>query len=416
MLQNTHLKIQSLLLIILIISFAGCNGSKNKTSTETENNLTISDTLPWSVRMAESDIIRNPEAWMLDFSTKPRWNYCQGLVCLAIQQVYEKYGDENLYQYVKAYADTMIDENGNIRDYKLENYNIDQVNPGKILFSLYKKTGDERYKKAIYTLREQMKTHPRTSEGGFWHKKRYPHQMWLDGLYMGTPFLAQFAKEFNEPELFNDVANQIYLIDKYTRNDKTGLFHHGWDESRGQQWADGITGKSPNIWGRGMGWLAMALVDVLDFFPENHPKRPMIIDITNHMANVLVKYQDEKTGLWYQVVDSIGTEGNYLESTASSMFIYFLKKSIQHNYIPKEKFEQPMLKAYKGLFENLIEVEKDGVVNIIKCCAGAGLGGHPYRSGTYEYYINEHVRANDPKAVGPFIMLSLLFENKNENK
>ena len=364
---------------------------------------------PWSVRMADSDILRNPEGWMLDFSKKPTWNYCHGLVCSALEKLWKAYGDKKYYDYIKAYADTMIDTNGNIGTYKPEDYNIDKINSGKFLFSLYKETGDERYKKAIITLRNQMKTHPRTSEGGFWHKKRYPHQMWLDGLYMASPFLAQYAKEFYEPELFDDIANQIHLIDKYTRDEKTGLYYHGWDESREQRWADKETGRSPNIWGRGMGWFAMTLVDVLEFFPEDHPKRESVINITKHMAKTIKKYQDKESGLWYQVVDQGGREGNYPESSASTMFVYFLIKAVKNGYIDKN-YMKTAKKGHEGIHKYFIKTDTGNMVHITQACAGAGLGGNPYRDGTYEYYINAMKRDNDPKSVGPFIMLSLEFE------
>eukprot|EP01136_Pigoraptor_vietnamica_P026615 Opistho-1_new@81854 len=200
-------------------------------------------------------------------------------------------------------------------------------------------------KKAIQLLRSQMNTHPRTSEGGFWHKKHYPHQMWLDGLYMASPFLAQYAKTFNETVLFSDVANQILLIDKHNKNSQTGLYHHGWDESKEQRWADKETGKSPHVWGRGMGWYAMTLVDVLDYFPKEHPQYQAILKITQAMAETLQKYQDEPTGLWYQVMDVGKKEGNYLESSGSTMFVYFLIKAAKRGLIDK-KYIQVAQKGY----------------------------------------------------------------------
>ncbi|HYF70729.1 MAG TPA: glycoside hydrolase family 88 protein, partial [Ohtaekwangia sp.] len=219
----------------------------------------ISEKAPWSVRMASSEMSRNPDAAYLDFSKVPKWNYTNGLVCSAIQLVGEKTNDPKYNDYIKAYADNMINDDGSIKGYKPTDYNIDKVNSGKFLFGLLEKTGDQKYAKAIHLLREQMKTHPRTSEGGFWHKKIYPHQMWLDGLYMGAPFLAQYASVFNEPALFDDVVLQIELIDKYTFDPASGLFYHAWDESKEQRWANKEDGKSPHVWGRAMGWFAMAL-------------------------------------------------------------------------------------------------------------------------------------------------------------
>ena len=363
----------------------------------------------WAIKMAESDMVRNPEGWMIDFSRRPNWGYCQGLVCLAHERLWKATGDEKYFTYVKAYADTLIDEKGVIQGYRLIDYNIDKINSGKILFDLYEKTGDERYQIALQTLRDQMRTHPRTSEGGFWHKQRYPHQMWLDGLYMASPFLAQYAKVFQKDSLFDDVANQIKLIHKHLIDPETGLYRHGWDESRKQKWSDPKTGLSQNVWGRGMGWYAMAIIDVLEFFPKNHPDRDRLNKIANHMADMIKKYQDPNSGLWYQVVDQRKREGNYLEATASTMFVYFLIKGINDNVIDKE-YLPVAKKGYDGILNHLIRENEDGTISITQCCAGAGLGGNPYRDGTYKYYIDEFVRDDDPKAVGPFIMLALEFD------
>jgi unsaturated rhamnogalacturonyl hydrolase len=365
--------------------------------------------MSWSIRMADSEMKRNPEPWMIDFRETPKWEYTQGLVLKAILHVWQKTGDDKYFQYVNAYYDSFIDSAGNMMTYNLEEYNIDRINPGKVLFTLYQKTGDEKFKKAIFLLRKQMQTHPRTSEGGFWHKNIYPHQMWLDGIYMASPFLAEFAKTFNEPALFDDVANQIILMEKYARDEKTGLLYHGWDESRQQKWSNPATGQSPNFWGRAMGWYAMALVDVLDFLPDAHPKRTEIIGILNRLAAAIAKYQDEKTGLWYQVVDQGGRQGNYLESSASCMFVYALAKAVRHSYID-EKFLTVARQGYDGILKNFIEIDKEGFVQIHKACSVAGLGGDPYRDGSYEYYIGEKIRSNDPKAVGPFILASLELE------
>jgi unsaturated rhamnogalacturonyl hydrolase len=234
--------------------------------------------------------------------------------------------------------------------------------------------------------------------------------MWLDGLYMASPFLAEFAKTFNEPALFDDVANQIILMEKHARDEKTGLLYHGWDESRQQRWANPETGQSPNFWGRAMGWYAMALVDVLDFLPADHPKRPEVIAILQRLAMAITNFQDAKTGLWYQVLDKGGKEENYLESSASCMFVYALAKAVKKGYIDSN-FLNVAKKGYEGILKNFIEVDKDGLVQIHQACSVAGLGGDPYRDGSYEYYIGEKIRINDPKAVGPFILASLELES-----
>ena len=362
-------------------------------------------------KMAESEMKQFPEPWTVDFNPKPVWNYTQGLIAQSMLMVWKETKNEAFYNYAKTYADKLIDASGNISGYKAEEYNIDCMNSGKFLFELYDRTRDERYQKTIVLLRNQLKTQPRTSEGGFWHKQRYPNQMWLDGLYMAAPFYAQYAQVFNEPALFDDVVNQFTVVHKHSYNSKTGLNYHGWDESKQQKWANPETGCSPNFWSRAEGWYAMALVDVLDFLPQNHAGRPKLIEILNQVAVGIRKSQDLKSGLWYQVTDQGGKEGNYLEATGSSMFTYALLKAVRKGYISKE-YKAVALKAYSGILNNLITNNSDGTISLTKCCSVAGLGGNPYRDGSYEYYVKEPVRDNDPKGVGPFIMASLEMKMK----
>lgn len=371
--------------------------------------------LEYAQKMADSDIKRNPEAWMIDFREKPKWEYTHGLMMNAYLGLYEETGNEDYLKYVKAFADTMVQDSGEILTYKLSDYNIDRVSPGRFLINLYRLSPEEKYLKAIRLLRSQMETHPRTSEGGFWHKKRYPHQMWLDGIYMGCPFLALYGKEFNEPQLFDDVVHQIMLINKHHYDPESGLFYHGWDESREQQWSDPEAGLSPNFWGRAVGWYAMALVDVLDYLPENHPGRDSVLFVVDRLAKGIVKYQDSETGLWYQVLDMGNRPGNYLESSASTMFTYFIYKSLNNGYLDVD-YAKAADKAYDGIIEHFIKEEEDGTISITNVCAVAGLGGDPYRDGSYEYYISEPVRDNDPKAVGPFIMASIEKAHWEESK
>jgi len=347
-----------------------------------------------------------PDILGVDFNPRPTWNYTQGLIAQAMLAVHDASGNQAFYDYARSYADKMIDGEGNILNYKTEEYNIDRINSGKFLFDLYEDTGDERYKKAVFLLREQLKTHPRTSEGGFWHKKIYTHQMWLDGLYMGAPFYARFARDFREPDLFNDIIDQFAIVNKHTYDPVSRLNYHGWDESREQKWAHPETGCSPHFWGRAMGWYAMALVDVLDYIPADHPRRGEILVILNQVAAGIKKHQDKTTGLWYQVLDLGGREGNYLEATASSMFSYALLKAVRKGYIPKT-YKKRGIRGYQGIVANLIKENSDGTISLTKCCSVAGLGGNPYRDGSFEYYVGEPVRNNDPKGVGPFILASL---------
>ena len=362
------------------------------------------------VQMADSEMKRNPEAWMIDFSKAPKWNYCHGLMMGAILQVYDKTGDQKYYDYVYDYADTMVHADGSIETYKPTEYNIDRVNTGRILYPILAKTAEQRFAKALDLQRDQMRNHPRTKAGSFWHKTVYPHQVWLDGLYMGSPFLAQYAQAHHDSALFDDVALQILNVRKYLYDVKTGLYFHGWDESREQRWADPQTGLSPNFWSRSIGWYAMAIVDVLDFLPEDHKDRPAIIAILKDLAAALEKYRDPETGMWYQVTNFVGREGNYQESTGSIMFIYTWVKGAQKGYLDAaylKKGEQ----AYQQYVQRFVKTEADGSLSITDCCAVAGLGGDkPYRSGTFDYYVSEPIRDNDPKAVGPFVMTSLMLD------
>ncbi len=364
---------------------------------------------PIYIQMADSELVRNPDPRLIDFRDKPKWEYTNGLMCSAFLKVWRETNDQKYFNYVKAYADSMITEDADILTYKKSDYNIDRVNPGKFLIELYKETGEEKYRMAIDTLRDQMRHHPRTAEGGFWHKKIYPNQMWLDGLYMGSPFLAQYAHEFNEPELFEDVYNQVYLIDKYTWVEEQSLYYHGWDESREQQWANKETGRSPHSWGRAMGWFAMALVDMLDYFPEDHPKRESILNIHKKMADAIVENQ-HASGLWWQVLDKPDEKDNYLEGSVSSMFTYFLLKSVNKGYLNGE-FLSAGKKGYEGILNSLIKQNDDGTVSLTQVCGVAGLGGTPYRDGSYDYYVNEIIRDNDPKGVGPFIMAGIEYKH-----
>lgn len=388
--------IKTILFFFLLSSFGVLNAGPAK----------LPDGLSFAVRMADSEIKQFPEPWGVDFNPKPVWSYTQGLIAQAMLQVWETTKNDMYYNYAKTYADKLIDEAGVISGYRMDEYNLDRINSGKFLFDLYNKTGDERYRKAIFTLREQLKTHPRTSEGGFWHKKIYTHQMWLDGLYMAAPFYARFALDFDEPSAFDDVINQFTLVYRHSFDPVSRLNFHGWDESKSQKWANPETGCSPHVWGRAMGWYCMALVDVLDFIPAGHPRRGEIITILNKVVQGLKKHQDKKTGLWYQVMDQGNREGNYLEATASSMFSYALLKASRKGYIPV-KYRNTGIKGYKGITGILVKENNDGTISLTKCCAVAGLGGNPYRDGSFEYYIHETVRDNDPKGVGPFIMASM---------
>jgi unsaturated rhamnogalacturonyl hydrolase len=364
----------------------------------------------WSVKMADSQMKRYPELWMTENAKTPRWGYTFGLIGKSMIELWKHTGDEKYYHYAKAYADTLIDDKGQIKTYSIKAYNLDNINAGKILFDLYEQTHDHRYKIAMDTLCEQLRRQPRTSEGGFWHKLIYPHQMWLDGIYMASPFIAQYGITFNEPELLTDAVNQIKLIARHTYDEETGLFYHGWDESKQQLWANEKTGTSPNFWSRSIGWYAAGVVDVLDFLPPDIEGRDSLLAIVNTLAKGIANYQDPQSKVWYQIMDQKDRQGNYLESSGSAFFVYFLFKSLNNNYID-QSYLQVALDGFNGIVENFIKEEEDGTYTITNCCAVAGLGGEKvYRDGSFEYYISEPMIENDPKSVGAFILTAIEYE------
>ena len=322
-----------------------------------------------------------------------------------IEGVWLNTADGKYFRFIQESIDRFVKDDGTIRTYQIDEYNIDHVNNGKLLMLLYNVTGQEKYRKAAALLREQLKTHPRTSEGGFWHKKIYPFQMWLDGLYMGEPFYAEYATTFHEDKAFDDIAKQFVLMERHSLDAKTGLRYHGWDESRKQRWANPVTGRSPHFWGRAMGWYAMALVDTLDHFPQDHPQRATLITILNRLAMSVQKYQEPKSGLWYQILDKGTAKGNYLEASAACMFTYALAKGVRKGYLPAT-YLRVAQKGYRGIVERFIRTDATGQVNLEGTVSVAGLGGNPYRDGSYEYYLSEKVVTNDLKGIGAFLMAS----------
>ncbi|WP_207497232.1 glycoside hydrolase family 88 protein [Aridibaculum aurantiacum] len=331
-----------------------------------------------------------------------KWSYDQGVFLKGIEGIWKRTGDPLYYNYIQKSMDFYVDNSGKIKGYQPDEYNIDHVNNGKILLLLYRVTGKEKYWRAATQLRDQLRSHPRTTEGGFWHKKIYTNQMWLDGLYMGQPFYAEYALLAKDDTAFNEIARQFILMEKHARDAKTGLLYHGWDESKEQQWANKETGVSPNFWGRAMGWYAMALVDVLDHFPANHPQRKDLVNILNRLTVAVTKVQDPKNGLWYQVLDKGGQKGNYVEASASAMFTYAIAKGVRKGYLD-QKHMAVANKAWQGMLKQFIKKDASGNTILAGTVSVSGLGGKPYRDGSYEYYLSEKVIDNDPKGMGAFL-------------
>jgi unsaturated rhamnogalacturonyl hydrolase len=336
------------------------------------------------------------------------WTYEQGVVLKAIEEMWYATGDAKYFRHIQKGMDYWIDDNGNHKDYHLEEYNIDHITPGLAMMTLFRATNNDKYKKMVELLRSQLKTHPRTKEGGFWHKKIYPWQMWLDGLYMGEPFYAEYTLLSGENN-WDDVANQFVWMEKHALDPKTGLLYHGWDESKEQRWANKTTGQSPHFWGRAMGWYAMGLVDTLDSFPKDNPRRAELIAILNREAAAIEKVQDKTSGVWWDILDLPGKEKNYLESSASAMFVYAIARGVREGYLP-DKYMKVAVRGWEGIKKEFIKTNAQGETDWEGTVSVSGLGGNPYRDGSYEYYMSEKLRTNDAKGLGPAIKAALEME------
>lgn len=338
-----------------------------------------------------------------DESKEVRWAYEEGVVWKGLESCWYNTGDARYYKYIQHFMDRLVDKEGNILTYKPEDYNLDNILCGRLLLLLYKVSNQEKYYKAAQFLRRQLQEQPRTDEGSFWHKKKYTQQVWLDGLYMAQPFYAEWAATFHEDSIFNDIARQFVLIEQHARDAKTGLLYHGWDALKQERWADKATGHSPNFWARAMGWYGMALVDVLDYFPVNHPGRKQLLAILDRYAAAVAKVQDPTTGLWWDVLDKRGAAGNYPESSASCMFVYTLEKAVRMGWLPLT-YRAVAKKGYAGVLEKFLIKDADGSASLKGTVAVSGLGGDPYRDGSYAYYTGEKVVVNDPKGIGAFLL------------
>ena len=370
---------------------------------------------PLSVEVVRSEMARCPEGSYLDGRGGTlKWNYTTGLELKAFLDVYEKYGDNNVLSYVEGWYDAIIDSAGVIPNYKRAKYTVDHICPGRTLFRLYDMTGKEKYRMVLDTLYRQIQEQPRTPEGGFWHKQIYPDQMWLDGLYMAQPFYAEYTGRFVPDSLkarnYEDIVHQFTLIYDKTFDPATGLLRHAWDSSHSMFWCDPATGQSAHAWGRAMGWYAMALVDVIPLLPEGEG-RETLERLLNRVFTALPLFADSETGMWYQVLDRPGEDGNYLEATCNAMFAYALLKGTREGWL-EDITRDDARRIYESMVKTFVRIDDEGLVNLDRCCEVAGLGGKQMRRGDYDYYINEPVRSNDPKGIGPLIWASLEYEKK----
>lgn len=398
----------------------------------------------YSEWLTYSEMKRVPESYLLDFSKKPKWSYVMGIELEGMLDTYLRYGGDDILKYCKMYTDKMIAENGDITGYNILDYNLDNIRTGHFVTRMYQNWPEAKNLLAMQTMMKQLQDQPRTiADKVFWHKAIYAYQVWLDGIFMGLPFRVLTAPIMEKTQkarknrkapttqsIYDDAVNQLNITYQRTLDPKTELNRHAYDETRKTFWADKETGLSQHCWGRAQGWFTMALIEVLDALPEDYTRRGEVIDLLKKDFDAILKWQDKKSGLWYQVMDSPKREGNYLESTCSAMFTYALLKAYRKGYVDGQ-YRDAGIKAYKGMIKNFIKVHADKTISLTQCCSVAGLGPaatpeveaamkqinpkgqvkeNKKRDGSYEYYLSEPIRDNDAKGVGPFLWASLEME------
>ena len=450
---------KKILVLALCLCCTLCASAKKKA--QTPHNL-IDNPKEMAISFAESELKRFPELWQYDYGTKPFFGYTQGVGGTSYLYLYAQTGDRRYFDYAEQWCDTLINDDGTIQLRAMESYNLDLIRGGLVVCQVYRdiqqhpelvgggeaaKAKLAKYKKAMDTqLIKQLRNQPRTCDGGFWHKLVYPHQMWLDGIYMASPFMAMYGQTFGKPEWQAEALQQVITCWHHTYDARTGLPHHAWDEAAAQRWAD-KDGHSPNFWGRSTGWYLMAMVDILDYIPEGFTSqlnlghkdtitisgRDTLISYINQLVDALPQYQ--RGGLWYQVMDCPDREGNWAEATVTVQFMYAIAKAVNKGYLPADRL-QIAQDAYNGLQQTVLtdcrQVDanghvvgdtrdpgtyeygpqhtmvvrlSDGTYSLTQCCAVGGLGGSPrYRDGSYGYYIGERVRDNDGKGSGIYFM------------
>jgi unsaturated rhamnogalacturonyl hydrolase len=361
------------------------------------------------------------QAWpngVIATTKKPAsWGYEEGVLLDGMAAQWQQTSDPRDLAYIKASLDKYVAPDGSIHidpqgtPYPVNAHTLDDIELGRGILFLYRTTHEARYQKAAAFLHTQLAAQPRNASGGYWHKQIYPNQMWLDGAYMAEPFRAEYATLFHQPDDFADIAHQFLLMDEHMRDFRSGLLFHGWDESHAMRWADKKTGLSPQIWARAVGWYAMALVDTLDWFPKNRPQRAALVDDLRRTLKAVVAAQDPGTGLWWQVMDrgpggqgQLAAKGNFPEASASAMFVYALAKAVRLGYVPSAPFQHVAVQGWQGVQREFIHTAPDGSVVLAGTVKAAGLGGTPYRSGTYDYYVAEPTAENDAKGVGAYLL------------
>jgi unsaturated rhamnogalacturonyl hydrolase len=380
---------------------------------------------PTRTQQMAATVIKQWPAGVVSTTGAPgKWAYEEGVLLDGMAAEWQATGNGDDFAYIKSAVDKYVASDGTITGYKAAGHTLDDIELGRATLLVYRVTLLPRYAKAAEFLHAQLALQPRTASGGYWHKQIYPNQMWLDGAYMAEPFRAAYAASFQQPQDFDDIAKQLLLMDTHMRDPRTGLLRHGWDESKSMPWADQTTGLSPEVWGRAEGWYCMALVDVLDWFPREHPQRAALIAALNRNLAAVLKVQDSETGLWWQVMGRsphsaphlmkqpngsvrLGVEhandGNFLEASASCMFTYALAKGVRLGYLPPAD-EAPAQRAWAGIQKKFITADADGTLTLHGTVKVGGLGGTPYRSGDFSYYIGEKIGDQDAKGVGAYLL------------
>ena len=373
--------------------------------------ITAQSALGWAKKLADSELARKTllyhlDGWDTNRRRKPKFEYdISGLLPLAYDELQQAAPDPKYASVMQQLTGSFVNDQGQIATYDEGAYSLDSVMPGEVLLRLYEQTQDDRYKTAADRLRRQLAQQPRTTQGAFWHKQRYPGQLWLDGVYMATPFLAHYSRAFENGHSFDEVLREFSVTREHLRNPQNGLYVHAWDETKQQSWADPATGLSKFYWGRGLGWFSMALVDVLDHIPEDDTQhREPLLAMVRELAPSLAAVEDPDSSTWWQILDQPRAPGNYLESSGSAMFTYFFAKAARKGYLP-DTFRTTALRAFDGLVQEFVRVYPDGKISLTNQCLVAGLGFG--RDGSYRYYMSEPVWKDDPKATGPFILAAV---------
>ena len=331
------------------------------------------------------------------------WNYIDGCMITALLCLWEITGDQRYFDFAEGFIDAFVNEDGTIRTYDPDKRTLDDINEGRVLFTLYDRTGKEKYKRAADYLAAQLRLQPRTAEGSFWHKQIYPNQVWLDGIYMAMPFAALYERRFGQGD-YGDALSQIRVVRRRMRDPRTGLYYHGYDQSRAAFWADKETGLSRNFWLRAIGWFSVALADLMEILPEG-AARNELADIFRDLMESVSRFADGETGMYWQVVDRAGEAGNYLETSGSSMLAYAMLKGARLGVLEKEYAAQGR-KTFDGIVKKYLSFDGDGRLRLGGICLVAGLGpeNNRRRDGTYAYYISEPVVQDDAKGVAPLLL------------